>query len=352
MPWKKPFKSILCLTLSLPFLAIAGGDKPPVIIDELDCDDIELVISNHKYPNPMKEEYRPAKDLMNALNNKFYAVMEGRVATRTIIRDGKKVQVQYAEIPMYAWFEKHDGFNVYNYFQRMDYFDMWGCYRGSCCYPVSVLEERTKYVPLKKWVPWKQICEELDNPANGAGVKQKVLGEIASGNLYGLMEVKGMSRSQDIEFLDRYTPWIESDEHLPEAQGTEEKVRIQTPSKYKVPAKQEVIPMPTSEELEQMQAPVEQIVPPPVVGKTKSQEKPVAPPVVNSNEEDSEPSAPVAPPKTVVGGSEPVAKAVPGKAGFVYNPFLDGNAMIDVSGLPANTVKAKDPTTGKVFRLP
>ncbi len=355
MPWKKPLKSILCLFLSLPFFTFAGGDKPtqpPVVVDDLDCDDMDLVLSNHKYPNPMKEEYRPARDLMNALNNKFYAVLEGRVATRTVIREGKKVQVQFAEIPMYTWFEKHDGFNVYNYFQRMDYFDMWGCYRGSCCYPVSVLEERTRYVPLKKWVPWKQICQELDNPKNGVGLKQKVLKEIKSGNLYGLMEVKGMSPNRDIVFLDRYTPWIESDEHLPEAQGGGDSSRAQTPTnKYSPSKKLESASMPTEKEFEEIQSPVEQIVPPPPSAK----EKPKAPATVENDIDTEAPAAPVkpaTPPKTVLSEDIPLAKRVPGKEGFVYNPFLNDGSMINVEDIPAGIKKAKDPTTGKIFRLP
>lgn len=356
MPWKKLYISILCFSLSLPFYAFAGGDnpsKPPVVNNELDCDDIEILLSNHKYPNPMKEEYRPAVDLMNALNNKFYAVLEGRVKKSTVRRNGKHVEVQYAEIPVYTWFEQHDGFNFYQYFQRMDYFDMWGCYRGSCCYPVNIAEERTRYVPLKKWVPWKQICEELDNPKNGPSIKQTILSEIQSGNLYGLMEVKGMSPDRSIEFRKRYTPWMNSDDHLPEAQGGESEEQSsygpKSQNAYKktyTPLTPNKVPQPTVEELQEVPAEVEKFKPTPLTS------KPEVPNVVPESI-DTDILPPPTPPKTVLDDKNiPTAKAVPGKPGFVYDPFLNDGSIINVEDIPAGIRKAKHPKTGQIFMLP
>jgi hypothetical protein len=47
----------------------------------------------------------------------------------------------------------------------------------------------------------------------------------------------------------------------------------------------------------------------------------------------------------------PVAHAVPGKAGLVYNPFDPNGALIDVSGYPSGT-KVKDPDSQKIFIVP
>lgn len=47
----------------------------------------------------------------------------------------------------------------------------------------------------------------------------------------------------------------------------------------------------------------------------------------------------------------PMAKPVPGKQGYVLSPFSPDAGYIDVSGMPPGT-EAKDPYTGKVFRVP
>jgi hypothetical protein len=47
----------------------------------------------------------------------------------------------------------------------------------------------------------------------------------------------------------------------------------------------------------------------------------------------------------------PVARAVPGKPGIVYNPFDPNGALIDVSGYPPGS-KVKDPDSQKIFVVP
>jgi len=47
----------------------------------------------------------------------------------------------------------------------------------------------------------------------------------------------------------------------------------------------------------------------------------------------------------------PVAKAVPGKPGLVYNPFDPKGGLIDVSGYASGS-KAKDPDSQKIFIVP
>jgi len=47
----------------------------------------------------------------------------------------------------------------------------------------------------------------------------------------------------------------------------------------------------------------------------------------------------------------PVAKAVPGKPGLVYNPFDSKGGLIDVSGYASGS-KVKDPDTQKIFVVP
>ncbi len=46
-----------------------------------------------------------------------------------------------------------------------------------------------------------------------------------------------------------------------------------------------------------------------------------------------------------------MAKAVPGKPGFVYSPFESDGTMIDVTGYSSGT-KVKDPGTNKIFIVP
>jgi hypothetical protein len=50
-------------------------------------------------------------------------------------------------------------------------------------------------------------------------------------------------------------------------------------------------------------------------------------------------------------GNIPYGIPVPGKPGFVTSPFSPGAGYIDVRGFPPNS-EAKDPYTGKIFRVP
>jgi hypothetical protein len=62
--------------------------------------------------------------------------------------------------------------------------------------------------------------------------------------------------------------------------------------------------------------------------------------------------SPSASPRTVSNQPQfPVAKAVPGKPGLVYNPFDANGALIDVSGYAPGS-KVKDPDSQKIFIVP
>jgi hypothetical protein len=47
----------------------------------------------------------------------------------------------------------------------------------------------------------------------------------------------------------------------------------------------------------------------------------------------------------------PVAKAVPGKPGYVFSPYDPNGGYVDVSGYPAGS-KVKDPYSQKIFLVP
>jgi hypothetical protein len=62
--------------------------------------------------------------------------------------------------------------------------------------------------------------------------------------------------------------------------------------------------------------------------------------------------SPSASPRTVSNQPQfPVAKAVPGKPGLVYNPFDPNGGLIDVSGYAPGS-KVKDPDSQKIFVVP
>jgi hypothetical protein len=62
--------------------------------------------------------------------------------------------------------------------------------------------------------------------------------------------------------------------------------------------------------------------------------------------------SPSASPRTVSNQPQfPVAKAVPGKPGLVYNPFDANGGLIDVSGYAPGS-KVKDPDSQKIFIVP
>jgi hypothetical protein len=59
-----------------------------------------------------------------------------------------------------------------------------------------------------------------------------------------------------------------------------------------------------------------------------------------------------APVVTQTGNTVPVAKAVPNKPGFVYNPFQpNSRVLLDVRGKPSGT-KLIEPGSGKLFVVP
>ena len=62
------------------------------------------------------------------------------------------------------------------------------------------------------------------------------------------------------------------------------------------------------------------------------------------------PRTPVSPRGSTNQSQFPVAKAVPGKPGYVYSPY-DQSKYVDVSGYTSGS-KVKDPYTQKIFVVP
>jgi len=62
-------------------------------------------------------------------------------------------------------------------------------------------------------------------------------------------------------------------------------------------------------------------------------------------------STPAPSPTPAVTGTIPYGVPVPGKPGFVTSPYSPGSGYIDVRGFPPNS-EAKDPYSGKIFRVP
>ena len=67
--------------------------------------------------------------------------------------------------------------------------------------------------------------------------------------------------------------------------------------------------------------------------------------------EKTEPHAPATPAVSSRESAIPFAKPVPGKPGYVYSPFDTKGGYIGVTGYPAGSL-AKDPYSGKIFRVP
>ena len=105
--------------------------------------------------------------------------------------------------------------------------------------------------------------------------------------------------------------------------------------------------------------PPESAPPPPPLSTGRAHERVVPPPPPEGQAETEAPPPPSATPRItphVSVNSEtapqfPVAKPVPGKAGFVYSPFESNGTMIDVTGYASGT-KVKDPGTNKIFIVP
>jgi hypothetical protein len=74
------------------------------------------------------------------------------------------------------------------------------------------------------------------------------------------------------------------------------------------------------------------------------------PHVARTNAKTAQPSPS---PKTTAASQAqfPVAKAVPGRPGVVYNPFDPKGGLIDVSGYASGS-KVKDPDSQKIFVVP
>jgi hypothetical protein len=66
---------------------------------------------------------------------------------------------------------------------------------------------------------------------------------------------------------------------------------------------------------------------------------------------DTKPRNPIPDVPSSSSGNPPYAKPVPGKPGFVTNPFDASNGYIDARGFPPGT-EVKDPSTGKTFLVP
>ena len=65
----------------------------------------------------------------------------------------------------------------------------------------------------------------------------------------------------------------------------------------------------------------------------------------------SRPAATPQSPSTSSAAQFPVAKAVPGKPGYVFSPYDPNGGYVDVSGYPAGS-KVKDPYSQKIFLVP
>jgi hypothetical protein len=66
---------------------------------------------------------------------------------------------------------------------------------------------------------------------------------------------------------------------------------------------------------------------------------------------EAKPSATSTPRPSPAGTEFPTAKPVPGKPGYVFDPFNPNGGYIDVSGYPPGS-KVKDPATKKIFIVP
>ncbi len=333
--------SLLLLTLSPLSLSFAGGDEGSEPVN--DCKDIELILSNQRHPNPLKEELRPAYIGDRALNYKFYALLEGRA-------DGT--------IPVYAWYKRNNGFVcVASYLQRVDFFDVCGRYTGSVCQPVPVLAENTDYVLVRRRVKFESICKELDKTPE---LKKKILSNLKDENLYGLRSYKGMN--PDAAFLNKYTPYAYA--NLDRARNR--LAKLNTPVEPDFQPKEENI---YEEEIQSTPKENDRMLPGDYLPQlpddalndadVEEAEEDLAPEAVEPNEPDVEderaeeaPPAPAAPKKKIDRDSLPTARAVPGKKGFVFSTDLNNtNAMIDVKDIPAGTI-VKDPYNGEMFLVP
>ena len=340
------------LILSLTHKGFADPiDNPvdPVIPVEDDCNDLNLIQSDYDYGNPLMRTYRPSahseKARIKAMNLKFIALKEGR-------EDGK--------VPVYAWYKRTESFAcVTSYLERLDYFDMCGCYVGSVCHPVSIYQERTEYVLVKKWVSWKRICKELKNPINHPNTKQDVLRDLRKGNLYGLFTPKGLPTfegADQIPFYDRYTLKVRKAAGRGETWGTDpieypknSKAKKSTPAE--TPADEYVPDQIASVKNPEVQvAPNEEKASIPSSSKSEDNSEDAPPPPVVEAKNDFKNPEFKATPKT----DELEGIPVEGKPGFFYSPYdnpVDKKHILDARGLSGR--KVKDPWhEGKKITIP
>src|SRR2546430_10624295 len=79
-----------------------------------------------------------------------------------------------------------------------------------------------------------------------------------------------------------------------------------------------------------------------------------SPPQQDETQSTSATSHPSATPRSLSTHSAaqfPVAKAVPGKPGYVFSPYDPNGGYVDVSGYPSGS-KVKDPYSQKIFLVP
>jgi len=79
-----------------------------------------------------------------------------------------------------------------------------------------------------------------------------------------------------------------------------------------------------------------------------------SPPQQDETQSTSVTSHPSATPRSLSTNSAvqfPVAKAVPGKPGYVFSPYDPNGGYVDVSGYPSGS-KVKDPYSQKIFLVP
>jgi hypothetical protein len=79
-----------------------------------------------------------------------------------------------------------------------------------------------------------------------------------------------------------------------------------------------------------------------------------SPPQQDETQSTSATSHPSATPRSLSTNSAaqfPVAKAVPGKPGYVFSPYDPNGGYVDVSGYPSGS-KVKDPYSQKIFLVP
>jgi hypothetical protein len=79
-----------------------------------------------------------------------------------------------------------------------------------------------------------------------------------------------------------------------------------------------------------------------------------SPPQQDETQSTSATSHPSATPRSLSTNSAaqfPVAKAVPGKPGYVFSPYDPNGGYVDISGYPSGS-KVKDPYSQKIFLVP